>query len=295
MNCYATAPGGSFYSVIAAYYPIWSEHCNIFVTAAPGGSIENIKAVSDKEAELGMGHHSMAMFAAQGKLPYDKEYPGVRSIIGIFPAAIQASTLKDSKVTSMEQFNDIKVGMGNLNSTGNMIMYNFLDEEYGITADTIKSSGGTVSYLADGETSQALGDGAVDVAIIFGVWPKPNVQELEINPGLEVLSFGEEQMADFLSKHPEWAKSVMKAGTYKGQTKDVTTASAIAAIFCHEDADTDVIYNLTKAAWDYHDEAAGGCSEIKNYTRLDLIPSVNAACPLHPGALKYYQEVGVMQ
>jgi TRAP-type uncharacterized transport system substrate-binding protein len=139
--------------------------------------------------------------------------------------------------------------MGNLNSTGNSIMYNFLEEEYGITQDTIKASGGTISYLADGETSQGLGDGQVDVAVIFGVWPKPNVQELEITPGLEVLSFGEDQMADFLSKHPEWAKAVMKAGTYKGQTNDVTSASAIAAIFCHEDADPDIMYNLVKCAW----------------------------------------------
>jgi TRAP-type uncharacterized transport system substrate-binding protein len=61
-------------------------------------------------------------------------------------------------------------------------MLQFLEEEYGITPDTIAAAGGTVSYLADAETSQALGDQQVDVAVIFGVCPKPNVKSLKIPP-----------------------------------------------------------------------------------------------------------------
>jgi TRAP-type uncharacterized transport system substrate-binding protein len=117
MNCFSSGPGGSFYAIIAAYYPIWSEHCNIFVTAAPGGSVENVKAVSKKECELGVVHHSMPLMASQGKMPYTEVYPGVRSIIGCFSASVQVLTLKGAKLTSIEQFNGSRVGMGILGGT----------------------------------------------------------------------------------------------------------------------------------------------------------------------------------
>jgi TRAP transporter TAXI family solute receptor len=294
MNCFSSSPGGSFYTILSAYYPIWQEHLNIFVTPAPGGSVENIKALSEKKTDLAMGHHSMAGLAAKGEYPYDKVYTGVRSMIGSFPACVQVVTLKGSKIKTIDQFANANVGLGVLGGTGNQLMLDFLKAEYDITPDSIQAAGGTVSYLMDSETSQALADGQVDVAVVFGPYPKPNIQELELTPGLEVIGFDEAKVEKFTRENPQWSGIILPAGTYKGQDNDVTVMTAIATIFCHEDDDEEVIYNMTKAAWMYYDEAASASSEIKQFTNYDLISKVDAACPLHPGALKYYKEVGVM-
>ena len=132
------------------------------------------------------------------------------------------------------------------------------------------------------------------MAVIFGAYPKPNVQELELTPGLEIISFDKAKVEKFTTENPQWAAVTIPANTYKGQTQDVTAMSAIATIFCHEDADEEVIYNMVKAAWMYYDEVASASVEVKKFTNYDLIPKIDAACPLHPGALKYYKEVGVM-
>ncbi len=299
LTFYCTSPGGTFYEIAATYMPLWQEYANINVTINPGGSIPNLKAVVNGEADIGFTHHTMAYLAAQGDAQFfeGKKYEGINAFAPMTPAAIQVITLGDSKINSLADLagNNIKLGLGVAGSTGNAFFIPFLEEEYGVSLDNIVANGGSVSYVSDSEASSGLLDGQIDVFVMMGVWPKSTVQEVEYSKnGLKLLNMDDDKLTDYLSRHPEWARITIPAGSYQNQAADVNAVSAFAMIACRQDADEETIYKLTRVIWEHWDEAAAACKALGTWMLKEDILKIQEAVPVHPGALRYYKEIGLI-
>lgn len=296
---YCTSPGGTLYDIAATYMPLWQEYANINVTINPGGSIPNLKAVSNGEADLAFTHHTMAYLGAHGDKDFFEgvTYDGVNLIAPMTPAAVQIVTLGDSKINSLSDLagSGIKLGLGIAGSTGNAFIIPFLEEEYGISLDSVVANGGSVSYISDSEAPAALLDGQIDVFVLMGVWPKPTVQEVEYSKnGIKLIDMDEDKLDNYLSRHPEWAKTTIPAGSYTGQEKDINAVSAFAIISCNENADEEMIYKITRVIWEHYDEACASCKDIGNWMHKEDITSITNAVALHPGAERYYKEIGLI-
>ncbi len=291
----ANNPGGSFYSIAAAYQPLWDKYLNVSVTIMPGGSSENFKQVSRGDCDMGFTHHTIFYMGNHGIAPFDKEYEGVRSVAPVTPAAVQLIVLKDSKITDLSQIGNLKVGLGTNGATANAFMLPFLEEEYGFTPETIAANGGSVSYLSDSEVTTALQDGQVDIALAFGVYPKPNIQELENTPGIKLISLDEAKLDDFISKNPQWSKYRIPANSYVGQTEEIVSVAAYAIIACRENMDDELVYRLTKVMWEHQEEAGVSSVEVAKWMHIEDVPSIIEAAPLHPGAERYYKEIGAIK
>jgi len=90
-----------------------------------------------------------------------------------------------------------------------------------------------------------------------------------------------------------YAKAVIPAGTYTGQKKDVTTFGVKATVVTSADVSEELVYLVTKAVFENFDDfrkqhPAFGPLEKKNMIADGL------SAPLHPGAIKYYKEAGLM-
>jgi len=296
---YCTSPGGTLYDIAATYMPLWQEYANINVTINPGGSIPNLKAVSNGETELAFTHHTMAYLGAQGDKDFFEgvTYGGVNLIAPMTPAAVQVVTTGDSKINSLSDLSGsgIKLGLGIAGSTGNAFIVPFLEEEYGISLDSIVANGGAISYISDSEAPAALLDGQIDVFILMGVWPKPTVQEVEYSKnGIKLIDMDEDKLTNYLSHHPEWARTTIPAGSYTGQDKDINAVSAFAIIACNETADEEMVYKLTRVIWELYEEACASCKDIGSWMHKEDIPSITNAISLHPGAERYYKEIGLL-
>lgn len=296
---YCTSPGGTLYDIAATYMPLWQDYANINVTINPGGSIPNMKAVSNGETDLAFTHHTMAYLGANGDKDFFEgvAYGGVNLIAPMTPAAVQIVTTGDSKINSLSDLagNGIKLGLGIAGSTGNAFIIPFLEEEYGISLDSVVANGGSVSYISDSEAPAALMDGQIDVFVLMGVWPKPTVQEVEYSKnGIKLIDMDEDKLDNYLSRHPEWAKTTIPAGSYTGQEQDINAVSAYAIISCNESADEEMIYKLTRVIWEHYDEASASCKDIGKWMHKEDITSLTNAIALHPGAERYYQEIGLI-
>lgn len=290
----ANSPGGSAYTVGAAYATIFDEHLNVSMTLMPGGATEAIKAIWKGEADLGFAHNTVIYMASQGQEPFDQVYDDICFISPSFAAAIQVVTLADSKITDLSEVGDKKVGLGVNGSTANTFLLAYLDQMYGITPDSIVANGGSVSYLSDGEVAAALQDGQVDIAFLLGVYPKPNIMEIEKTPGIKLVPLDVKVLDEFISKNPQWTKHTIPAGTYQGQTEDILSVAAYQIWACKANMDEDLAYRLTKAIWSYKDVAAESSSEVKNWLKQEDVLSVMNSVPLHPGAERYYKEIGLI-
>ena len=138
-------------------------------------------------------------------------------------------------------------------------------------------------------------DGQLDVGIIMGVWPKPTVQDVEYGRhGIRLISFEESELDAFLERHPQWAKTSIPAGSYRNQTDEITAVSSYALISCRSDLDEEMVYKLTRVIWEHWDEAAASNVDIKAWMHKEDILHMLDTAPLHPGALRYYREIGLI-
>lgn len=141
--------------------------------------------------------------------------------------------------------------------------------------------------LANVELSNAvpaLKNGQIDGFVTAGSWPAPNVIEAAASTGVSVLSLSEEQIAQ--SKR---SKLVIPAGTYAGQSDDITTTSLPVAAFTTTAMSDDAAYALTKTFWEGKDGMGAGAAW---WNGVDQGLMANITSKIHPGAVRYYKEAG---
>jgi len=141
--------------------------------------------------------------------------------------------------------------------------------------------------IADAELSNAvaaLKNGQIGAFVTAGSFPAPNVVEAAASTPVRLVSLTPEQVAE-----TKRTKLVIPAGTYAGQTEDVTTTSLPVAAFTTTKMDEDTAYQLTRTYWEQKAEMADASAWWNGVTE-ELM--ANITTPLHPGAVRYYEEAG---
>jgi TRAP transporter TAXI family solute receptor len=142
--------------------------------------------------------------------------------------------------------------------------------------------------IADSELSNAvaaLKNGQIDGFVTAGSYPAPNVIEAAASTPVTVISLNDEQISQ--SKRTQL---VIPAGTYAGQDSDIITTSLPVAAFTTTKMDEDTAYQLTKTFWERQAEL-GSAAAWWNGVTPDMLSNIKTS--IHPGAIKYYKEVGV--
>ncbi|MAT87326.1 MAG: TRAP transporter substrate-binding protein [Aestuariivita sp.] len=141
--------------------------------------------------------------------------------------------------------------------------------------------------LAEVELSNAvpaLKNGQIDGFVTAGSYPAPNVIEAAASAGANVISLNDEQV-----KASKRTRLIIPAGTYAGQSDDIITTSLPVVAFTTTDMDDETAYKLTKTYWE-NKKALGAAAKWWNGVSLPMLE--NILTDIHPGAKKYYKEVG---
>lgn len=131
----------------------------------------------------------------------------------------------------------------------------------------------------------ALKNKQIDGFVTAGSYPAPNVIEASASTGINVLSLSDEQV-----KKTKRTRLVIPAGTYSGVDKDTVTTSLPVIAHTTTQMDNNTAYLLTKTYWS-EKESLGKDTAWWNAVTPDLL--VNVYGKIHPGAVKYYEEIGV--
>ncbi|WP_298972562.1 TAXI family TRAP transporter solute-binding subunit [uncultured Roseobacter sp.] len=141
--------------------------------------------------------------------------------------------------------------------------------------------------LADSELSNAvnaLKNGQIDGFVTAGSYPAPNVIEAAASTGVTVMSLDADQIA--LTKR---TRLTIPAGTYAGQSQDITTTSLPVVAYTTAKMDEDTAYLLTKTYWENKADMAGDAAWWAGVS-VDMLSNITSQ--IHPGAIRYYKEVG---
>jgi len=136
-----------------------------------------------------------------------------------------------------------------------------------------------------------MADGKLDGVVIATGFPIPALAELDVKQSLDFVQPSSEQSSIVRNKMPEISPSLIPAGTYRSRAQDYHTIGLYNFAIAHKDLPDDFIYKLVTAVFDHRDELVKAQSSAKE-TIPDNIDR-NTMLPLHPGALRYYREVGI--
>ncbi|WP_299752798.1 TAXI family TRAP transporter solute-binding subunit [uncultured Tateyamaria sp.] len=151
--------------------------------------------------------------------------------------------------------------------------------------------------LSWGEGYAALADGKIDMMVRPAEIGSANIERFGLSGEFRVLSIPEEKVGDAemqaLFGRPGRGMLSFDGDVYKGQltSGDITALGFTQFIGTHADVSDDVVYGATKAFWENLDDVHATAFFLKDVTPETAFTSVNV--PLHPGAVRYYEEAGI--
>ncbi len=250
-----------------------------------GASVENVALISRGDSDLALALADTVYQGFHGEGAFEgRQVSELRALASIYPNAVQIVTLADSGITSIDDLRGQRVSVGAPGS-GTEVSAQTLLAANGITYDDF-----TPERLNFNETADALRDG--DIAA--GFWsvgpPTSSIMNLATTRSIRIVALTEEQIAASIEAEPTFAPYVLRADTYEGMDDGVLTISTPNVLIVHEDMDEELAYNITRAMFENVAELIA-IHPAANDTTVEF--SIDSTpIPFHPGALRYFEEVG---
>lgn len=269
------------------------------VTAqSSGGSKANILAIKEGEAEIAWTQNDVMSYAYQGTEDFGGKPVECFSAIGsIYPEAVQLVVAKDSGITTVEDLKGKNVSVG---AVGSGVYFNAVQilEIAGLTLDDIKPQ-----YLNFNESADSFQNRQLDAFFIVSGFPNASIVDTALKREINIVSFDSDKMAQLQAKYPVYVTDVIPAGTYAGLDTDVTVPAVSSVLIVSNDLSEDLVYAMTKALFENADELTNAKkSYISAENAVKGVPTspTDAANGVtigsfHPGALRYYKEIGVIK
>ncbi|NLM14056.1 MAG: TAXI family TRAP transporter solute-binding subunit [Epulopiscium sp.] len=279
---------GTYYAYSGTVSQVLSQKVNNlnFNVQSTGASKANIYLVSDEEADVAIVQNDVMYYAYNGTDLFEGEkVSGFSAMAGVYAEVCQVVAKSD--ITSIEDLKGKRVSVGDIGSGVEFNARQIL-EAYDMTFDDI-----VVSNLSFGDSATALKDDKIDAFFCVAGAPTTAIVELATSNQINVLKVDDEHAAKLIEKYPFYTKFSVPGGSYKGVDNDVQTVAVVATYIVSDSLSEDLVYNMTKALFENADEIA---KAHPKGAELDPEYSVSSiSIPMHPGAEKYYREIGVLK
>jgi uncharacterized protein len=279
------SPGGVYYVYGDAIAQVLTQKLGIPVNALPTqGPVHNVKLVETGGAQLGMITMGVGLqgWNGTGDWTGGKPMQKMRALFPLYDTPFQAVVLRKSGITSLAQLNKKRFGIGPRAGTGGTYIPSIL-KVLGISADS--------AYGSFADMIVQLFAGRHDAFVTLTGAPMPAIKEAELKEPITLISSSPEQIDAVRKALPEFSPSTIAAGTYRSLDKDYRTFGVYNFAVGRADIPDDLAYQLVKAVFEGQPEF------LKDHpSASETIPQnvdKNTFLPFHPGAVRYYREIGI--
>jgi TRAP transporter TAXI family solute receptor len=256
------------------------------------GSGANVQALAANTAQFAILQGLYGSYAATGTGPVSEPQTNMRAVSMLWQNVEQfiiANELVNTGTASdLMAAKGKAVAMGKENSGtlgSNQVLLEGLGVDFGADFEFV--------YAGYGPSVDAMANGQVVAAGIPSGPPTSAVTKLMSSNGdkFTLLSVTEEEAAAMDGGRNLWTPYTIAAGTYPGVDSDVSTIAQPNFLAVNADVDEEHVYMLTKTIY----ENLAFLQAIHPATKAMNIDAAMAGLPvpLHPGAAKYYKEVGL--
>lgn len=276
--------GGAISSLINKYVP------NTEASAHPSAaSRENIRLLEEKKTDLAMVMPSVAFFAESGTALYKGKPPAkISGLFSFWGIDLLIIARAKTDIYKIEDLKGKKVGFGPPGS-GSANMSEKILEEYGLTYKDMKPQ-----FISATEQSQALKDGTLDAAMYTIGTPASAFVDLCTLTKCRLIPIEKGMMKKILKKYPYYAESVIPAKAYPQINTDTPALKWVGIVITYDDLDPELAYQIVKTVCkDHLDEFKQCHAKAKELTTVGM--SKGMSIPWHPGAARFWKEIGVLK
>lgn len=256
------------------------------------GSVYNINAVISGDLEFGIAQSDRQYQAVHGKAEWSGVGPmkKLRSVFSIHPESI---TLVASAESGIHSVADLKGKRVNLGNPGSGQLQNSKDvlSAFNISLDDIKAE-----YVKAVEAPGLFQDEKIDAFFYTVGHPNGNIKEATSERiKVDIIPIKGPEVDLLLDKYPYYARTVIPGKFYpnKATKGDVESIGVKATLVTSSEVDDATVYAITKEVFENLDEFKKLHPAYSVLTKENMLTGLSA--PIHPGALRYYKEAGLVK
>jgi TRAP transporter TAXI family solute receptor len=278
------------------YYPLGVAIGKIYGEKIPGiraqvqatkASVENLNLIEQGRGELAftLGDSLKAAVDGDAEAGFKKKLTKLRTIAAIYPNYIQIVATADSGIKTLADLKGKTLSVGAPKS-GTELNSRAILKAAGMSYKDLKQ----VQYLPFAESVDLMKNRQLDATLQSAGLGVASLKDLSSSTQINVVAVPKATVDKI---GPPFVSVVIPANTYTGQKSDVQTAAVINYLVTSSDVSDDVAYQMTKQIFENLPElinahAAGKMIKLENAAK-------GSPAPLHPGAIRYYKEKGILK
>ena len=293
---------GTFVNVLTGgtsgvYYPLGVALAGVIGKAMPNvktsvqatkASVENLNLLQAGRGEIAftLGDSLSDAWKGNEEAGFKSPLKKLRGIAAIYPNYIQIVARDDAGIKTLADLKGKKISVGAPKS-GTELNARAVLHAAGIEYKDFAK----VEYLPFGESVELMKNRQIDVTLQSAGLGVSSLRDLAASVPIVVVPIPEDVIRKI--NDPAYIHAIVPANTYNGQASDVSTAAVQNFLVTHEGVSDEIVYGMTKALWTNLDQLVAAHSAAK---AIDIKKATQGMpVPLHPGAQKYYREVGILK
>ncbi|MAM58755.1 MAG: C4-dicarboxylate ABC transporter substrate-binding protein [Salinicola sp.] len=279
------------------YLPTGTAICQLYQQATgatcralpTGGSFYNANSVRNGDLAFGIVQSDVQYAAFEGTAQfYDNgPSPDLRTLFSLHAEAFTVV----AKPADIREFDDLlgkRVNVGNPGS-GHRATLNALLAVKGKTEGAFALA----SELKPEDMTRVMCSGKLDAFFYVVGHPSQAIEEATRRCGAHLVDVSGPDVAHLIEAAPYYSVTVIPGGTYANTPDDTTTFGVRATLMTRADVDDDDVYRLVKAVFENLEALRRSHPSLATLTAAKMAREGMTA-PLHPGARRYYEEVGLL-
>ena len=282
---------GVYYPLGGGMAGVISNLTNLQVTAnASGASIDNIRQLALGDAHIALAQNDVMYYAFTGTSIWEDDpvgtVPNLATLMTLYPETIQIVVMADSGIYSVDDLRGQRVSIG---AIGSGVEANALQilAAYGLTRDDI-----TAIQQGFGDSADSMRDGLLDAFFVTSGTPTSAVVELGTARDLRILSLTDAAMTSLQADYPFYVRVEITNAEYSFITEPVQTLAVLATLVTTTDLDEQVAYDIVRAIIEGQADVELAHARGGNISPENSVYGIGV--PLHPGAARYFREIGVL-
>jgi len=289
LNIWTGGTGGVYYPLGVKLSEMLNKYAGNVISSSvstSGASVANMRALGAGDAQLVFVQNDIAYYAYKGIYMFEGgKVELARGVAVLYPEVIQIVVRADSGIKSIYDLAGKRVAIGAVGS-GTAVEAELILKAAGLW-DKI-----AVQNLDFAAAADSLKLGLVDAAFVVAGIPTSAVLSLAATVPVNLVEVPDEVLNKLVEQgYRFFTRYTVPSGTYTGMASDTRTLAVMAMLAVRADVPSDVVYYVLKVMFERIDELREAHARARD---IDLKKALEGMpIPLHPGAIKFYEEKGV--
>jgi TRAP transporter TAXI family solute receptor len=279
------------------YYPMGVALSQVYGKSLPNAKVsvqatkasaENLNLLQAGRGELAftLGDSLSDAWKGDAEAGFKAPLKKLRGVAGIYPNYIQIVASADSGIKTLADLKGKRISVGAPKS-GTELNARAIFKAAGMTYSDFAK----VEYLPFGESVELMKNRQLDATLQSAGLGVSSLRDLATAIKMVIVPIPQDVVLKV--GDPAYQSGVVPANTYEGQTANVPTAYVQNFLVTHEGVPTDTVYTMTKSMFENLDQLHAAHAAAKSIRKEAA--TAGMPVPLHPGAEKYYREIGVIK